>query len=43
MTEETMKKELNVTEVLDRVKELDNYNKKLIHWTRIYTVLCDRW
>ena len=28
MTEETMKKELNVTEVLDRVKDLDNYNKR---------------
>lgn len=28
MTEETMKKELNVTEVLDRVKDLDNYNKE---------------
>ena len=38
MTEETMKKELNVTEVLDRVKDLDNYNKR-----NLFTVLCDRW
>ena len=38
MTEETMKKELNVTEVLDRVKDLDNYNKRNLFTGRGYTL-----
>ena len=36
MTEETMKKELNVTEVLDRVKALDNYDKRELFAGRGY-------
>lgn len=38
MTEETMKKELNVAEVLDRVKDLDNYNKRNLFTGRGYTL-----
>ena len=42
MTEETMKKELNVTEVLDRVKALDNYDKAMIE-SIILEIAQKRW
>ena len=38
MTEETMKKELNVTEVFDRIKALDNYDKRDLFAGRGYTL-----